>query len=201
MNDPSEPRPPTLLGADGRHRCAWCGDDAEYQRYHDEEWGVPVRDDRALFEKLCLEGFQAGLSWITILRKRENFRDAFLGFEPARIVTMGEADVARLMGDAGIVRNRLKIEATITNARAWLDMMAARPDGFSGFVWEAVDGETVVNRPRSMADVPAKTPAAEALSKRLKKAGFRFVGPTICYAFMQSMGLVDDHLEGCWRAT
>lgn len=200
VNDPSELRPPTLLGADGRHRCAWCGDDAEYQCYHDEEWGVPVRDDRALFEKLCLEGFQAGLSWITILRKRDNFRAAFQGFEPARIVTMGEADVTRLMGDAGIVRNRLKIEATITNARAWLDMMSARPDGFSGFVWEAVDGETVVNRPRSMADVPAKTPAAEALSKRLKKAGFRFVGPTICYAFMQSMGLVDDHLEGCWRA-
>ncbi len=189
-----------IVGPDGRHRCGWCGDDAAYQRYHDEEWGVPVRDDRALFEKLCLEGFQAGLSWITILRKRENFRRAFHDFAPDRISTMGPADVAALMGDAGIVRNRLKIEATISNAQAYLALMARDPAGFSGFVWAAVDGETQINRPRSRSDVPAKTAAAEALSKRLKQAGFRFVGPTICYAFMQSMGLIDDHLEGCWRA-
>lgn len=189
-----------IVGPDGRHRCGWCGDDAEYQRYHDEEWGVVQRDDRVLFEKICLEGFQAGLSWITILRKRENFRRAFHGFEPEKLARMGEADVARLMGDAGIVRNRMKIEATISNAQAWLDMMEGGGQGFSDFVWAAVDGETQVNRPRTMADVPGKTPAAEQLSKRLKKAGFRFVGPTICYAFMQSMGLVDDHLEGCWKA-
>ncbi len=189
-----------VVGDDGKARCKWCAGDAEYQRYHDEEWGVAQRDDRALFEKLCLEGFQAGLAWITILRKRDRFREVFHGFEPERIAAMGPADVERLMGDAGIVRNRLKIEATISNAKAWLEMMEREPQGFSGFVWAAVDGETRVNRPASMADVPAKTPEAEALSKRLKKAGFRFVGPTIAYAFMQSMGLVDDHMAGCWRA-
>lgn len=188
-----------IVGEDGRARCRWCGTDAEYQRYHDEEWGVPVRDGRVLFEKLCLEGFQAGLSWITILRKRENFRAAFHGFQPEKIVAMGPDDVERLMGDAGIVRNRLKIEATISNARAWLEMTDGAPDRFADFVWSVVDGETKINRPTSMADVPGKTPEAEALSKKLKKAGFRFVGPTICYAFMQSMGLVDDHIEGCWR--
>ncbi|MGZ0186828.1 MAG: DNA-3-methyladenine glycosylase I [Alphaproteobacteria bacterium] len=189
-----------IIGADSRPRCGWCGEDAEYLRYHDEEWGVPQRDDRKLFEKLCLEGFQAGLSWITILRKRDNFRAAFHGFDPERLAVMDQDDVERLMGDAGIVRNRLKINATISNAQAWLAMMEARPDGFSGFVWESVNGETIINRPKTMADVPGKTPAAELLSKRLKKAGFRFVGPTICYAFMQSMGMVDDHLEGCWKA-
>ncbi len=191
-----------IVGADGRPRCRWCGDDPEYQRYHDEEWGVPVHDDRALFEKLCLEGFQAGLSWITILRKRENFRLAFHGFDPARIAAMDADDVERLMGDPGIVRNRLKIQATITNAQAWLKLLEAEGEGaFARFVWDAVGGETQVNRPRTMADIPGATPAATALSKRLKKAGFRFVGPTIAYAFIQSMGLVDDHLEGCWRAS
>ncbi len=188
-------------GPDGRQRCAWSGDDPEYQRYHDEEWGVPQRDDRALFEKLCLEGFQAGLAWITILRKRDRFREVFHGFDPVAIAAMGPDDVERLMADPGIVRNRLKIEATISNAQAWLAMMEAGGEGaFRDFVWQAVDGETQVNRPKSMADVPTKTPAAEDLSKRLKKAGFRFVGPTICYAFMQSMCLVDDHIEGCWKA-
>jgi len=193
-------KPAVLVGADGRTRCAWCGEDEEYQRYHDEEWGQPVQDDRKLFEKLCLEGFQAGLAWITILRKRENFRRAFHDFDPERIARMDAGDVERLMGDAGIVRNRLKIEATISNAKAFLALQAEYPGGFAGFIWETVGGRTIVNAPQTMADVPAKTPEAEALSKRLKKAGFRFVGPTICYAFMQSMGLVDDHLKGCWRA-
>lgn len=191
----------TLAGPDGKARCAWCGDDAEYQRYHDEEWGTVQRDSQKLFEKLCLEGFQAGLAWITILRKRDNFRRAFHDFDPVRVAAMGPADIARLMADAGIVRNRLKIEATISNAQAFLDMQAAGgPSAFSDFVWETVGGAPQINRPRSMADVPAKTAAAEALSKRLKQAGFRFVGPTIAYAFMQSMGLVDDHIAGCWRA-
>lgn len=190
-----------VICEDGKARCAWCAGDPEYERYHDEEWGHVQRDSRALFEKLCLEGFQAGLAWITILRKRDAFRVVFHGFEPERIAAMGAADIERLMGDARIVRNRLKIEATISNAKAFLAMQAeGGPTAFSDFVWESVGGETKVNRPKTMADVPAKTPEAEALSKRLKKAGFRFVGPTICYAFMQSMGLVDDHMEGCWRA-
>ena len=189
-----------VVGSDGQHRCGWVGADTEYQRYHDEEWGVPKRDDRVLFEKLCLEGFQAGLSWITILRKRDNFRTAFHRFDPERVAVLTQDDVERLMGDTGIVRNRLKINATISNAQAWLAIMAERPGGFSSLVWETVHGETIVNRPKTMADVPSKTPAAEELCKRLKTAGFRFVGPTICYAFMQSMGLVDDHLEGCWKA-
>jgi DNA-3-methyladenine glycosylase I len=188
-----------LTGPDGRDRCRWCGDDPEYQRYHDEEWGVIQWDDRVLFEKLCLEGFQAGLSWITILRKRDNFRAAFANFDPVKIAQFDQADIDRLMADSGIVRNRLKIESTISNAQAWLKMMDEEPGGFSKFVWDSVDGETLINQPKSMADVPGKTPAAEALSKRLKKAGFRFVGPTICYAFMQSMGLVDDHMVGCWK--
>ena len=188
-----------LTGPDGRDRCRWCGDDPEYQRYHDEEWGVVQRDDRVLFEKLCLEGFQAGLSWITILRKRDNFRAAFANFDQVRIAQFDQADIDRLMADSGIVRNRLKIESTISNAQAWLKMMDEESGGFSKFVWDAVDGETLINQPQSMADVPGKTPAAELLSKRLKKAGFRFVGPTICYAFMQSMGLVDDHMVGCWK--
>jgi DNA-3-methyladenine glycosylase I len=188
-----------LTGPDGRDRCRWCGDDPEYQRYHDEEWGVVQRDDRVLFEKLCLEGFQAGLSWITILRKRDNFRAAFANFDQVKIAQFDQADIDRLMADSGIVRNRLKIESTISNAQAWLKMMDEESGGFSKFVWDAVDGETLINQPQSMADVPGKTPAAELLSKRLKKAGFRFVGPTICYAFMQSMGLVDDHMVGCWK--
>jgi len=181
--------------ADGR--CDWCGTDPLYVAYHDTEWGVPERDDRALFEKLTLDGFQAGLAWITILRKRENFRAAFEGFDPAVIARYGEADVARLLGDAGIVRHRGKIEATIGNAQAWLDIMER--GSFSEFLWDFVDGEPVQNAPRSMADVPAQTPASVALSKALKKEGFRFCGPTIVYAVMQACGLVNDHLVGCPR--
>lgn len=178
-------------------RCDWCGTDPLYVAYHDTEWGVPERDDRALFEKLTLDGFQAGLSWITILRKRENFRAAFEGFDPAVIARYGEADVARLLGDAGIVRHRGKIEATIGNARAWLAMMER--GSFAGFMWDFVEGTPVQNAPRSMAEVPAQTPASRALSEALKKEGFRFCGPTIVYAVMQACGLVNDHLAGCPR--
>ena len=178
-------------------RCDWCGTDPLYVAYHDTEWGVPEYDDRALFEKLMLDGFQAGLAWITILRKRENFRAAFDGFDPSVVARYGEKDVARLLSDAGIVRHRGKIEATIGNAQAWLTIM----DGgsFSDFLWQHVDGEPRQNAFRSMAEVPAQTPESVALSKALKKAGFRFCGPTIVYAVMQACGLVNDHIVGCPR--
>ncbi|WES63797.1 DNA-3-methyladenine glycosylase I [Microbacter sp. GSS18] len=182
-------------GPDGIARCAWVGDDAEYRRYHDEEWGHPLHGDRALFEKMSLEGFQAGLSWITILRKRPRFREVFDGFEPSVVSAYGDADVERLMADAGIVRNRAKIEATISNARLVVDM---EPGELDAFVWSFAP----VDRPRpaSFAEVPATTPESDALSKALRKKGFRFVGSTTMYALMQSAGLVDDHVEGCWRA-
>ena len=178
-------------------RCDWCGTDPLYVAYHDTEWGVPEYDDRALFEKLMLDGFQAGLAWITILRKRENFRAAFDGFDPSVVARYGEKDVARLLSDAGIVRHRGKIKATIGNAQAWLTIM----DGgsFSDFLWQHVDGEPRQNAFRSMAEVPAQTPESVALSKALKKAGFRFCGPTIVYAVMQACGLVNDHIVGCPR--
>lgn len=184
---------------DGLPRCGWVGDDALYREYHDREWGRPERGARALYELLMLEGFQAGLSWITILRKREAFRRGFTGFEPEAVARFGEAEVQRLLGDPGIVRHRGKIEATIAGARVWLNLEARHPGGFSGFVWEAVDGEPLVNRWQNLSQLPARTPQAEALSKRLKAAGFRFVGPTIVYAFMQAAGLVDDHTENCFR--
>lgn len=183
---------------DDRPRCPWCGTDPLYVAYHDTEWGVPVRDDRALFEKLVLEGFQAGLSWITILRKREAFRAAFDDFAPERIAAYGPEKLAALADDPGIVRNRLKIDSTVANARAWLAVMEAGP-GFADLVWGFVDGRTVHNVPRSMADVPAETAQSRAMSRELKRRGFKFCGPTICYAFMQSMGLVDDHLVSCFR--
>jgi len=176
-------------------RCGWCGTDPLYVAYHDQEWGVPERDPRALYEKLVLDGFQAGLAWITILRKRDNFRAAFGGFDPDVIATWGEPEVARLLGDAGIVRHRGKIEAAITNARAWQRVEAT--DGFSDFIWGAVDGVAVQNRPSTLADVPATSPQGDELSKRLKKAGFRFCGPTIVYAFAQAVGLVNDHVLDC----
>lgn len=184
-----------LVGADGRPRCGWVGDDALYQRYHDEEWGRPLHGDRALFEKLCLEGFQAGLSWITILRKRDAFRAAFAGFEPHVVACFGDADIDRLLDDAGIVRNRQKIEATISNARLVADW---EPGALDAMIWSwAPDASP---RRASLADVPAVTPESTALSKALKKKGLRFVGPTTVYALMQSAGLVDDHIDGCWRA-
>jgi DNA-3-methyladenine glycosylase I len=179
-------------------RCPWADiADPQYAAYHDEEWGVPKNDDRELFEKLVLEGFQSGLSWLTILRKRENFRKAFHRFDARRIARYGAVDVARLMADPGIVRNQLKIEATIDNARA-LARLQERTS-LADFVWAAAGGRPVVNRHRSFKTVPAETPASKALSKALKAAGFRFVGPTTAYAFMQATGMVNDHLIDCHR--
>ncbi|MBS1302086.1 DNA-3-methyladenine glycosylase I [Loktanella sp. SALINAS62] len=176
-------------------RCAWAGDDPLYQTYHDTEWGVPERDSRALFEKLVLDGFQAGLSWITILKKRDNFRSAFAGFDPDIIATWGADDVDRLLMDAGIVRHRGKIEATIKNARAYQAIEAAQ--GFDMFLWRYVDGVPLQPHRATMADVPAQTPLSVQVSKDLKKAGFTFCGPTIVYAFMQACGLVNDHIVDC----
>ncbi|HWL59510.1 MAG TPA: DNA-3-methyladenine glycosylase I [Microbacteriaceae bacterium] len=189
-----------LVGADGRARCAWAGNDPEYVRYHDEEWGHPLHGDGPLFEKLCLEGFQAGLSWITILRRRPAFRWTFDGFDPTRVAAYGPAEIEARLQDTGIIRNRAKIEATVTNARALLAMQAADGDGaLDRLVWShAPTGWRP--RPRSLDDVPATTPESTALSKALKRTGFRFVGPTTMYALMQAAGLVDDHVEGCWRA-
>lgn len=179
-------------------RCPWAGiADSEYARYHDEEWGVPKTQDRALFEKIVLEGFQAGLSWLTILRKRENFRAAFHGFDPERIVRYGPKDVARLMADAGIVRNRLKIEATIDNARALLKL--SERTTLAAFLWGQLDGKPRVNRFRSLQEVPAETEDSKRLSKALKAEGFRFVGSTTMYAFMQASGMANDHLVSCPR--
>jgi len=178
-------------------RCPWAGSDAEYQRYHDEEWGVPVADDRRLFEKLVLEGFQSGLSWRTILMKRDNFRRAFHEFDPARIARFGEKDKARLMADAGIVRNRLKIEATIDNARAYLRLRERTT--LAAFLWRFLDGKPIVHQRRAMSEVPPETDLSKTISKALKKEGFRFVGPTTLYAFMQSSGFVNDHLVDCHR--
>ena len=185
-----------LRHPDGRVRCWWCGRDPDYLVYHDTEWGVPVRDDRAVFEKLCLEGFQAGLSWLTILRKRAAFRAAFAGFDPAIVADFGDAEVARLLADPGIVRNGAKIEATVANARAFLRLSEAG-ERLGDLVWSFQPTST--SRPRRRDDVPATTRESVALSHALKARGFRFVGPTTCYATMQALGLVDDHLEGCWR--
>ncbi|MCO8144010.1 DNA-3-methyladenine glycosylase I [Rhodovulum tesquicola] len=178
-------------------RCWWCGADPLYVAYHDTEWGIPERDGRALFEKLILDGFQAGLAWITILRKREAFRAAFAGFDPAVIAGWGEAEVARLLADRGIVRHRGKIEAAIGNARAWLDLEAR--DGFAPFLWRYVDGLPIQNRFAAPGDIPAETPLSRQVSADLRAAGFRFCGPTITYAFMQAVGMVNDHLVTCPR--
>jgi DNA-3-methyladenine glycosylase I len=186
----------TLLHPDGLRRCPWPKRDPLYVAYHDDEWGVPEQDDRALFEKLILDGFQAGLSWITILRKRDNFRRAFDDFEPAVIARYDQRKVAALMSDAGIVRNRAKIEGTVLSARAFLDVMEKGP-GFSALLWDFVDGEPQVNRRRRIGDVPAETPVSRAISKELVRRGFKFVGPTIVYAFMQAVGMVNDHLVTC----
>ncbi|HWC64776.1 MAG TPA: DNA-3-methyladenine glycosylase I [Thermoanaerobaculia bacterium] len=186
------------MSARERVRCGWAGDDPLYVAYHDEEWGVPVRDDRTLFEFLLLEGFQAGLSWITILRKREAFRRAFDGFDPSRIARYGARDRERLMGNAGIVRNRAKIAAAAENARAFLALRQER-GSFAEHVWEFVGGRPIRNRFRTSAEVPAETDESRALSKDLRSRGFRFVGPTICYAFMQATGMVNDHVVTCFR--
>ena len=179
-------------------RCPWPGTDPLYVAYHDEEWGVPERDDRALYEKLVLDGFQAGLSWITILRKRDAFRRAFDEFQPEKIARYTPKKVASLMQDAGIVRNRMKIDGAIASARVWLDMMESGP-GFSAFLWDFVDGKPIVNRYKTMDQVPAETPLSRAISEELKSRGFKFCGPTIVYAFMQATGMINDHLTACHR--
>jgi DNA-3-methyladenine glycosylase I len=180
-------------------RCGWVGSDPLYVAYHDDEWGVPVRNGGALFERLMLEGMQAGLAWITVLRKRASMHAAFDGWDPEVIARYGEDDVARLLGDPGIIRNRLKVAAAIRNAQAYLRM---RDEGvaFGSFLWEFVGGEPIVNRPATLARVPVLTEESVAMSKALKGRGFTFVGPTICYAFMQSAGMVDDHVVTCFRA-
>jgi len=183
---------------DDRIRCAWAGSDPLYRAYHDEEWGVPLKDDRRLYEMLVLEGFQAGLSWITILRKRANFRQAFDDFDPEKVAAYGPEKVTALLADPGIVRNRAKIEGAILSARGWLELMQ-QDGGFAGFLWQFVDGKPIVNHPRTMSDIPTDSAEARALSKALKARGFKFVGPTICYAFMQATGMVDDHVVDCFR--
>lgn len=188
-----------VVGSDGVARCGWVGDDPEYARYHDEEWGRPLHGDRALFEKISLEAFQAGLSWITILRRRPGFRAAFEGFDPAEIATWDEARVEVLMADERIIRNRAKIVATIGNARAALDLAAEHPGGLDALIWSHAPARPAA-RPTSLTELPAITAESTALSAELRRRGFRFVGPTTMYALMQSAGLVDDHLVGCHRA-
>ncbi len=182
---------------DQKTRCWWPGTDPLYLAYHDTEWGVPEFDDRALFEKLILDGFQAGLSWITILRKRDNFRSAFAGFDPAVIARFDPSHVEALMLDPGIVRNRAKIEATIAGARAWLAIQER--GGFSRFLWDFVDGHPIQNNLKRRSDVQPETEVSRRISKALKAEGFNFVGPTIVYAFMQAVGMANDHLTGCYR--
>jgi DNA-3-methyladenine glycosylase I len=186
-----------LLHPDGRWRCDWPGTDPFYVAYHDTEWGVPERDGRALFEKLLLDGFQAGLSWITILRKRENFRRAFDGFDPAVMAAYGPDKTAALMLDAGIVRNRAKIEGAVTSARAWLAI--EEKQGFAAYLWAFVDGCPQQPDWARRADVPAETPLSQRISRDLRQRGFNFCGPTIVYAFMQAVGMTNDHLTGCFR--
>ncbi|WP_026413915.1 DNA-3-methyladenine glycosylase I [Actinomadura oligospora] len=182
-----------VIGEDGLARCPWGLSAPEYVAYHDEEWGRPVRDDQGLYERLCLEAFQSGLSWLTILRKREGFRAAFAGFDMEKVAAFDEHDVERLLADAAIVRNRMKIDAAVGNARAALDL----PGGLAQLIWRYADPGAPV--PESTDDVPATTPGSKALSKELKRHGFRFVGPTTAYALMQACGLVDDHLAACHR--
>ena len=188
------------MDQDEKPRCEWCGTDPLYITYHDEEWGVPQHNDHRLFEKLILEGAQAGLSWITVLRKREAYRKAFLGFDPSKVAAMTDAELEAVLQDPGIVRNRLKVFSARKNALAFLAVQLEF-GSFDAFLWAFVGGRTKVNRPETLAEVPAVTPEAEALSKALKKRNFTFVGPTIMYAYMQSLGLVNDHLITCWKRT
>ena len=183
--------------ADGRLRCVWCSADPLYVAYHDLEWGRPLHADRALFEMLCLEGAQAGLSWLTILRKRENYRRAFDGFDAQAMARYGARQRARLLADAGIVRNRLKIDAFIANARVYLEL-GGGTGAFDRYVWQFTGGRTVRRRPLYRSDIAARSPASDAMSRDMKKRGFRFVGTTICYAFMQAVGVVDEHQRNCW---
>ena len=181
---------------DGKVRCWWCGDDPLYVAYHDDEWGRVVHDDTKLFEKICLEGFQSGLSWLTILRKRENFRRAFFGFDAARVAQFDESDVARLVADAGIIRHRGKIESTINNARRYVELVAEF-GSLDRFVWQFTTSEPEGDR-SAPPGIPSQTPSSTRMSKELKSRGWSFVGPTTMYAFMQSVGVVNDHLDGCW---
>jgi DNA-3-methyladenine glycosylase I len=181
-----------------KNRCAWCGSDPLYVRYHDSEWGIPVHDDRRLFEFLILEGAQAGLSWLTILKKRENYRRAFHGFDPQIIAAYSDADVRRLLADSGIIRNRLKIESTIRNARGVLKIID-EIGSFAAFLWRYVEDQPIQNAWRSLAELPARTETSDRISKDLKRRGFNFVGSTICYAFMQAVGMVNDHVVDCFR--
>ncbi|HMD14436.1 MAG TPA: DNA-3-methyladenine glycosylase I [Bacteroidota bacterium] len=180
------------------HRCPWGEHDPLYRRYHDHEWGVPVHKNRKLFEMLCLEGAQAGLSWITILRKRKNYRAAFDRFDPKKIVRYDSKKIKQLLADEGIVRNRLKIEATIQNAKAFLDVQKEF-GSFNAYIWQFVEGNPIINKRRTMKDILPTTEQSDAMSKDLKQRGFKFVGSTICYAFMQACGLVNDHLVVCFR--
>ena len=193
----TSPAPSLTTGADGYSRCSWAGADPIYLAYHDDEWGRPLRTEQALYEKVCLEGFQAGLSWITVLRKRDRFREVFRSFVPERVAEMGENDVATALLDTGIVRNRQKVEAAIGNARATI---ALRDEGgLVDLIWSFRD-EQPRPRPRSRAEVPTTSPGSVALSTALRARGFRFVGPTTMYALLQSVGIIDDHIEGCWCA-
>lgn len=180
-------------------RCPWCGSDPLYMRYHDEEWGVPQYDERILFEMLILEGAQAGLSWLTVLRKRENYRAAFDQFDPVRVAAFDETRMAALLDNPGIIRNRLKIAATVRNARAWLALAEAERRSPAAWLWDFVDGRPVRNTWEALSGLPARTPQSDAMSKELKRRGFTFVGSTICYAFMQAVGMVNDHLVTCHR--
>lgn len=181
-----------------RKRCAWCGEDPLYQKYHDEEWGRPVHDDRMLFELLILEGAQAGLSWLTVLRKRENYRKAFDGFNVRKIARYNASKVKSLLANEGIIRNRLKIASTISNAAAYMKVQQEF-GSFDRYIWQFTDYRTIKNKYKSLKDLPAKTPQSDAMSKDLKKRGFRFVGSTICYAYMQAVGMVNDHTVDCYR--
>jgi DNA-3-methyladenine glycosylase I len=187
-----------MLENDNKKRCWWCGDDALYQSYHDEEWGVPIHDDRQLFEFLCLEGAQAGLSWITILRKREHYRRVFDRFDAQMIANYDAAKIASLLSDPGIVRNKLKVSGFVKNARAYLEMLD-QGESLDSYLWKYVDGMPVQNHRQSMSQIPANTPVSDAMAKDLKKRGFTFVGSTICYAMMQAAGLVNDHITECYR--
>jgi len=187
-----------MMMPEAETRCPWCGDIPIYVRYHDEEWGVPLHDDRAFFELLVLEGAQAGLSWLTILKRRDGYREAYEGFSPERVAAFDADKLAALTADARIIRNRRKIAASVANARTFLDIVAAF-GSFDAYVWRFVDGEPIVGSWEDIRQIPAQTPVAERLSRDLKTRGMRFVGPTICYAFLQSAGLVNDHLRGCFR--
>lgn len=183
---------------DGKTRCGWCLSDPLYVQYHDQEWGKPIHDDQLLFEFLVLESFQAGLSWLTVLKKRENFRKAFAGFEAKKVAKFDAAKVEQLMQNEGIIRNRLKIEAAINNAKLYLDLQKEF-GSFRNYIWSFTEGKTIVNHPTSLKELPAKTSISDAMSKDMGQRGFKFRGSTICYAFMQAVGIVDDHLENCWK--